>query len=373
MGALIPIAEPTSPESNDRPLDVLFPDLQGGDAGGSVYKPRGGSAKDLLSPRQKKSVRSVSRETNRSAVAERQDIVSRETKRTTSDATANVSRETNAPDLVAVPGASFQYLPLASIKPNVKQPRQTFEQSELDELADSISQVGLLQPIVVRRLEEPDERGATFEIIMGERRFRATQQLGLEAIPAIIRSTADENLLRDALLENLHRTNLNPLEEAAAYAQLLVDFECTQDELSERIARSRPQIANTLRLLKLPASIQKRVSAEVLSAGHARALLGLRSKGEMEDLAERIVQEGLSVRATEDLVRRIRQDGVTDVPKVRRPVENSEAALRAVSRISDALDTQVSVKEGRGRGRIIIEFADADDLERITALVSLPK
>jgi ParB family transcriptional regulator, chromosome partitioning protein len=205
---------------------------------------------------------------------------------------------TPAPDLLPVPGATFAELPVATIRPNSRQPRTVFDEGELDELVGSIKEIGVLQPVVVRRDPENDEG---YELIMGERRWRATQAAGLDVIPAIIRETDDADLLRDALLENLHRSALNPLEEAAAYRQLLDDFGCTHEELGGRISRSRSQISNMLRLLKLPPLVQRRVAAGVLSAGHARALLGLTDGAEIERLAQRIVSEGLSVRATEEI------------------------------------------------------------------------
>ncbi len=369
LGALIPTSEEERQEANGRPLDVLFPDLQGNGTASKAPEERGGSAKELLSPRVKRELRAnVSRETKPQS-----KNVSRETMPRAPRSAKNVSRETigeTSPELVEVPGASFAFLPLSQIIPNQKQPRQVFEQRELDELADSIEQVGLLQPVVVRPLEtEQDDSPARYELIMGERRLRATEQLGKKSIPAIIRRTADEELLRDALLENLHRTDLNPLEEAAAYSQLLADFACTQEELADRIARSRSQIANTLRLLRLPGEVQQLVAAEVLSAGHARSLLGLTRQSEMSALATRIVDEGLSVRATEDLVRRLKgQPEPTPRPRVPTP-EPSELALKAAARVSDLLDTQVVVREGKSKGKIVIDFADGEDLQRIVDLL----
>ncbi len=345
LGALIPTADTESVPTNSRPLDVLFPDLQKSSRAESPAPERGGSAKELLTPRKKQArPKNVSRETSRSEA-----------------------------HLVETPGASFALLPLEKIVPNQRQPRQNFEQSDLDELALSIEQVGLLQPVVVRKL--PAEAGtkaadARYELIMGERRLRASEQLGLATIPAIIRATSDDDLLRDALLENLHRADLNPLEEAAAYAQLMEDFSCTQDELSQRIARSRPQITNTLRLLKLPPSVQQQVATEVISAGHARALLGLSSASSMESLAERIVAEGLSVRSTELIVRRLKEEGQEEMRAKRVRPEPSAFALSAASRVADKLDTQVRITEGKKKGRIVIDFADSEDLERIITLLS---
>ena len=266
--------------------------------------------------------------------------------------------------LVPVPGATFANLPVDMIVANPHQPRQVFDEDDISELAASIKEVGLLQPIVVRRRE--DDGDGDYELIMGERRLRAAKEAGLETIPAVVRYAADDELLRDALLENLHRVQLNPLEEAAAYQQLLEDFNCTHAELSQRIARSRSQISNTLRLMKLPPLVQRRLAAGVLSAGHARALLGLPDVAAMERIAQRIVAEGLSVRATEELV------ALHDEPDTRRakPLRTRSATLPALStRLSDAFDTRVKVTRGAKKGRITIEFAGDDDLARIvTAL-----
>ena len=268
--------------------------------------------------------------------------------------------------LVPVPGATFADLPVDVIAANPHQPRQVFDEDDISELAASIKEVGLLQPIVVRRREGGDDGDAGYELIMGERRLRAAKEAGLETIPAVVRYAADDELLRDALLENLHRVQLNPLEEAAAYQQLLEDFNCTHAELSQRIARSRSQISNTLRLMKLPPLVQRRLAAGVLSAGHARSLLGLPDAAAMERLAQRIVAEGLSVRATEELV------ALHDEPDARRtkPLRTRSATLPALStRLSDTFDTRVKVTRGAKKGRITIEFAGDDDLARIvTAL-----
>lgn len=281
-----------------------------------------------------------------------------------------VSRETEGdqPELVPVPGATFAEIPVGAIRPNTWQPRTVFDEGELEELVDSIRQIGVLQPIVVRPAKE--ETG-TFELIMGERRWRAATEAGLGTIPAIIRSTDDSDMLRDALLENLHRAALNPLEEAAAYRQLLDDFGCTHEELATRIARSRPQISNTLRLLKLPPLVQRRVAAGVLSAGHARALLGLTDGAEIERLAQRIVSEGLSVRATEEIVT-LMVDGRADAPKRRAPRagQRSEAVDELATRLSDRFETRVKVTVGKTKGRMTVEFASVEDLNRILAVMA---
>jgi ParB family chromosome partitioning protein len=274
---------------------------------------------------------------------------------------AAVSRET--PELLPVPGARFAELPVTAIRPNTWQPRTVFDEGDLDELVDSIREIGVLQPIVVR----PDkEHPGEYELIMGERRWRATQAAELETIPAIVRDTDDGDMLRDALLENLHRSDLNPLEEAAAYRQLLDDFGCTHEELATRIARSRPQISNTLRLLRLPPLVQRRVAAGVLSAGHARALLGLSDGAEIERLAQRIVSEGLSVRATEEIVMLTESDGGGGkTRKAPRAGTRSEAVDELATRLSDRFETRVKVALGKNKGRLTVEFASVEDLNRI--------
>jgi len=270
-----------------------------------------------------------------------------------------------APDLAAVPGAEFAEIEVDKITPNPKQPRTVFDEEAMEELVHSVKEIGLLQPIVVRRLERDK-----YELVMGERRWRATQQAGLTTIPAIVRATSDDMMLRDALLENLHRSQLNPLEEAAAYQQMLDDFGCTQEVLATRIGRSRPQISNTLRLLKLPASVQRRVAAGVLSAGHARALLGLPSGDAIERLAQRIVAEGLSVRTVEEIVALGDMNTDDAAPTQRR--RNKPVAPRLVDladRLSDRFETRVKVDLGKTKGRITVEFASLDDLERIVTLM----
>lgn len=270
----------------------------------------------------------------------------------------------DAEELVSVGGARFAEVPIAEIRPNPKQPRTVFDEDQLAELVSSISEVGLLQPIVVRPLDD-----GGYELVMGERRLRASQQAGLSTIPAIVRRTEEADLLRDALLENLHRVQLNPLEEAAAYQQMMSDFACTQEELSTRIKRSRPQISNTIRLLQLPAPVQRRVAAGVLSAGHARAILMLPDAAAMEHLATRIVAEGLSVRAAEEIVS-VGEHGTRRAPRSTRPVELSPAAEELQRELGERLDTRVLVSEGRAKGRIVIEFAGPEDLERIAEILT---
>ena len=403
LGALIPQAsEQTSqsaPSSPSRPLDVFFPE------GNSAGK-RGGSAKDLLQPKRagtspkkkRPTMPSVEAAGGRRGAGSRSGLgggingsdsrtsAARQPVSTVPGGAADthgeqdVSRETSTDhELLPVPGASFAEIAIDQIVPNTKQPREVFDEDDLKELSASIKEVGVLQPVVVRSIpatgrseklqeflaEKPEAR---YELIMGERRLRASELAGETTIPAIIRETDDGDLLRDALLENLHRAQLNPLEEASAYQQLMADFGATQEELAKRIARSRPQIANTLRLLKLPPSVQKKVAAQVITAGHARALLSLSTADEMERLAERIVAEGLSVRTTEEIVR-LGKAKATPRPRARQQRPLSPLGESVVSALSDAYDTRVTITEGRKKGRIVIEFAGSDDLQRIADLI----
>ena len=403
LGALIPQAsEQTSqsaPSSPSRPLDVFFPE------GNSAGK-RGGSAKDLLQPKRagtspkkkRPTMPSVEAAGGRRGAGARSGlgggINGSDSRKTATRVAAqaastndgerreeqNVSRETSVDhELLPVPGASFAEIAIDQIVPNTKQPREVFDEDDLKELSASIKEVGVLQPVVVRsipskgrseKLEEflADKPEARYELIMGERRLRASELAGETTIPAIIRETEDGDLLRDALLENLHRAQLNPLEEASAYQQLMADFGATQEELAKRIARSRPQIANTLRLLKLPPSVQKKVAAQVITAGHARALLSLSTPEEMERLAERIVAEGLSVRTTEEIVR-LGKAKATPRPRARQQRPLSQLGESVISALSDAYDTRVTITEGRKKGRIVIEFAGSEDLQRIADLI----
>jgi ParB family chromosome partitioning protein len=259
-------------------------------------------------------------------------------------------------------GAYFAELPLEQIVPNHWQPRQVFEEEAMTELVHSIKEIGLLQPIVVRRTG-PD----AYELVMGERRWRAAQVAGLEVIPAIVRETGDNDMLRDALLENLHRSQLNPLEEASAYAQLLEDFGCTHEDLAQRIGRSRPQISNTLRLLKLSPAVQRRVAAGVLSAGHARSLLAV-DDGDIQDrLAQRVVAEGISVRGLEEIVA-VGDHGGREARQVRRR-PTAPGLVDLAERLSDRLETRVKVDLGKSKGKITVEFASLDDLRRIVDIM----
>ena len=403
LGALIPQASEQTPQNApsapSRPLDVFFPE-------GSSAGKRGGSAKDLLQPKRgtasskkkRPTMPSVEAAGGRRSTGSRSglgggingsDSRQKATRVPAKDASVNevdkreeqnVSRETSVDhELLPVPGASFAEIAIDQIVPNTKQPREVFDEDDLKELSASIKEVGVLQPVVVRSIpakgrseklteflaEKPEAR---YELIMGERRLRASELAGETTIPAIIRETEDGDLLRDALLENLHRAQLNPLEEASAYQQLMADFGATQEELAKRIARSRPQIANTLRLLKLPPSVQKKVAAQVITAGHARALLSLSTPEEMERLAERIVAEGLSVRTTEEIVR-LGKAKATPRPRARQQRPLSQLGESVVSALSDAYDTRVTITEGRKKGRIVIEFAGSEDLQRIADLI----
>ena len=403
LGALIPQASEQTPQNApsapSRPLDVFFPE-------GSSAGKRGGSAKDLLQPKRgtasskkkRPSMPSVeaaggrrgagprsalgggingSDSRQKAACVPAQDVAVNDAEKHEGQI---VSRETSVDhELLPVPGASFAEIAIDQIVPNTKQPREVFDEDDLKELSASIKEVGVLQPVVVRsipatgrseKLQEflADKPEARYELIMGERRLRASELAGETTIPAIIRETEDGDLLRDALLENLHRAQLNPLEEASAYQQLMADFGATQEELAKRIARSRPQIANTLRLLKLPPSVQKKVAAQVITAGHARALLSLSTPEEMERLAERIVAEGLSVRTTEEIVR-LGKAKATPRPRARQQRPLSQLGESVVSALSDAYDTRVTITEGRKKGRIVIEFAGSEDLQRIADLI----
>lgn len=281
-------------------------------------------------------------------------------------ATADPVREPGGrPDveLVEVPGVRFAEIPVTDIHPNRKQPRSVFDEDDMAELVHSVREIGVLQPIVVRTSTE--NGGEPYELVMGERRWRAVQAAGLETIPAIVRDTTDDDLLRDALLENLHRSQLNPLEEAAAYQQLLEDFGTTHEQLADRIGRSRPQVSNTLRLLKLPPLVQRRVAASVISAGHARALLALPDAAAMERLAQKIVAEGMSVRATEEAVTLYQNPASTAKNNIPRPGARHERLDYLASSLSDRLDTNVKISLGARKGRVSIEFASVEDLNRI--------
>jgi ParB family chromosome partitioning protein len=271
-----------------------------------------------------------------------------------------------APQEIA--GLTFAELNIRSIQPNPQQPRHVFDDEALAELVHSIKEIGLLQPVVVRQTK------SGYELVAGERRLRASKKAGLKTIPALIRQTADDQMLRDALLENLHRANLTPLEEASAYQQLLSDFGGTQDELATKLGRSRPQITNTLRLLNLPPAVQRRVAAGVISAGHARALLGLKDAAAIEKLAARIVAEGLSVRTVEEIVSLDEGAQSAKPASGKKPLGKISAPGLADlgSRMSERLDTRVTVQLGRSKGKVVIEFATLEDLRRIVEIVDPP-
>jgi ParB family transcriptional regulator, chromosome partitioning protein len=265
-------------------------------------------------------------------------------------------------DLAPVTGAYFAEVPLRQITPNRVQPRQVFDEEAMAELVHSIREIGVLQPVVVRRHGPED-----YELVMGERRWRASEAAGLESIPAIVRETDDVDMLRDALLENLHRSQLNPLEEAAAYQQMLDDFGCTHEVLASRIGRSRPQISNTLRLLKLTPAVQRRVAAGVLSAGHARALLAVEDPELQDRLAQRVVAEGISVRGLEEIV--AVRDAGSPAPRVVRTKPVAPGLVDLADRLSDRFETRVKVDLGRSKGKITVEFASLDDLQRIVDIM----
>jgi ParB family chromosome partitioning protein len=285
---------------------------------------------------------------------------------TSAPAAEGASGPEAAPGPAAVPGATFREVPVYAIRRNPRQPRAVFDDEPHEELKTSIREIGMLQPVVVRPIGD-----GGYELVVGERRWRAAADLGMETIPAIIRETADDAMLRDALLENLHRVQLNALEEAAAYRQLLDEFGTTHEELAQRIGRSRSQVTNTIRLLNLPVAVQRRVAAGVLSAGHARALLALDDSAAQDELASRIVAEGLSVRAVEELVALAANESTPTKPRATRTARVTAPALTDLAdRLSDTFDTRVKVELGRRKGKIVVEFASVDDLERIVGLMA---
>jgi ParB family chromosome partitioning protein len=364
LGALIPNGPaPMTKPAGDRPVDVLFP------GGGDGTQPEGPGGTATLVEEREDSLA----ELERSLVGGIGDTGIGDTG-TELPPAAGVPQDSSSDpeqptDLVPVPGLRFAELPVGQVRPNPRQPRQVFDEESLAELVHSVREIGVLQPVVVRPAGTDEAGQPRYELVMGERRWRAVQEAGLETIPAIVRDTADDDLLRDALLENLHRAELNALEEAAAYQQLLDDFGCTHEELAGRIGRSRPQISNTLRLLKLPPAVQRRVAAGVLSAGHARALLGLEDADSMERLASRIVSEGLSVRAVEEIVA-LGDGPAKPVRRKPRPGAHTGELNELATRLGDRLDTRVTVALGRTKGRLSIDFASVEDLNRIIALMA---
>jgi ParB family chromosome partitioning protein len=349
LGALIPTA-PVA-HNGSRPVDVFFPDQRPeGEQAGDAEEHNGSPSGQPFS--------TASEANGENRVSD--------------------TPERRGGELAPVPGASYGEIPIGAIRPNPRQPRTVFDDDELAELVHSIREIGVLQPVVVRPIPAGQRAGvdgegeqAAYELIMGERRWRASKEAGKATIPAIVKETEDDDLLRDALLENLHRSQLNALEEAAAYQQLLEDFGCTHDELAGRIGRSRPQISNTLRLLKLPPLVARRVAAGVLSAGHARALLALDDGGQMERLAQRIVAEGLSVRNVEEIVAVGADEGPATKPRRPRAGSRHPQLDDLAARLSDRFDTRVNIALGQRKGKLTVEFASVDDLHRIVDLLGV--
>ncbi|WP_426997589.1 ParB/RepB/Spo0J family partition protein [Pseudarthrobacter sp. N5] len=396
LGALIPSSAPADAPGNgaspSRPVDLFFPEgrkktapaenadvVSGTEAGSADADVRDAAPKlpaAAVSRPAKLSVKALANSTSKAApkVATQETVGAQSrssapiegSQASTSHGTdprTGSDRSSDHVELVEVPGVRFAEIPVTDIHPNRKQPRSVFDEDDMAELIHSVKEIGVLQPIVVRTSTEVG--GEPYELVMGERRWRAVQAAGLSTIPAIVRDTTDDDLLRDALLENLHRSQLNPLEEAAAYQQLLEDFGTTHEQLADRIGRSRPQVSNTLRLLKLPPLVQRRVAASVISAGHARALLALPDSAAMERLAQKIVAEGMSVRATEEAVTLYR-DPVSPVKNnIPRPGARHERLDYLASSLSDRLDTNVKISLGTRKGRVSIEFASVEDLNRI--------
>ena len=372
LGALIPNA-PTSPTTS-RPVDVFFRDQQPADGpqvqpavDGRDARVDGAGSADGAAVTTAESTQA----TNEGPSAGVLDGEGEGEQTAVSGGSTDGSAD--AQGLAPVPGVSYGELPVGSIRPNPRQPRSVFDEDDMAELVHSIREIGVLQPIVVRPIpagQSDVADGVAYELIMGERRWRASQEAGKDTVPAIVKETDDDDLLRDALLENLHRSELNALEEAAAYQQLLEDFGCTHDELAGRIGRSRPQISNTLRLLRLPPIVARRVAAGVLSAGHARALLALDDAAAMERLAQRIVAEGLSVRSVEEIVA---LGGDQEKATRRRPRAGSRHPQLddLAARLSDRFDTRVNIALGQRKGKLTVEFASVDDLHRIVDLLGV--
>jgi ParB family chromosome partitioning protein len=362
LGALIPSA-PSG--GTGRPVDVFFPEQKRDENGGGAVAVAVVETDETTEAAETTGTGSPAQRPG--ATGDAAPPSQQVTEPTPSEA------DTTGSQLAVVPGAEFAELDIDSIRPNPRQPRTVFDEDHMGELVHSIREIGVLQPVVVRRIPEEqlaEADGKRFELIMGERRWRASQQAEQATIPAIIKDTSDDDLLRDALLENLHRSQLNPLEEAAAYQQLLDDFGCSHEELATRIGRSRPQISNTLRLLRLPPLVQRRVAAGVLSAGHARALLGLPDGASMERMAQRIVAEGLSVRTVEELVA-LGEGG--QAPKPRRPRAGSRHPQldEYTAGLADHLETRVAIALGQRKGKITVEFASIEDLRRIMGLMGI--
>ena len=394
LGALIPSTAPAagSAATPSRPVDLFFPDsgqrerteIQAPAAEANSVTPsdetaevgaRSEAAGDAaaVAPEVADAAPSASDEASTGQVGTSEEAVGEGQPAPATKKPAATRRRGPAPaegddlDLVEVPGAQFAELPVADIHPNRRQPRSVFDEEEMAELVHSVREIGVLQPIVVRKSTESGSE--PYELVMGERRWRATREAGLETIPAIIRDTGDDALLRDALLENLHRSQLNPLEEAAAYQQLLEDFGATHEELADRIGRSRPQVSNTIRLLRLPPLVQRRVAAGVITAGHARALLSLPDDAAIERMAQKIIAEGLSVRGTEEAVA-LYQEPQEQRRNAPRPNARHERLDFLASNLADRLDTNVKITLGARKGKVSIEFASVEDLNRIMSLIS---
>ena len=398
LGALIPSSAPANASGNgaapSRPVDLFFPEarkkpttaasvlIEENAAASAITGSRFAEPADATLEDAPATEAALAEETDASTAAEpktpARNVAAKSTETKQADPEeagpaaaeppANTALAYDGPELVEVPGVRFAEIPVGDIHPNRKQPRTVFDEDDMAELVHSVREIGVLQPIVVRTSTE--KGGEPFELVMGERRWRAVQAAGLETIPAIVRDTTDDDLLRDALLENLHRSQLNPLEEAAAYQQLLEDFGTTHEQLADRIGRSRPQVSNTLRLLKLPPLVQRRVAANVLSAGHARALLALPDAAAMERLAQKIVAEGMSVRATEEAVTLYQSPAAPSKNNVPRPGARHERLDYLASSLSDRLDTNVKISLGARKGRVSIEFASVEDLNRIMEVLT---
>jgi ParB family chromosome partitioning protein len=378
LGALIPSSASAGASGNSvptsRPVDLFFPEAR--KAPETVDTPEVSETEVAKSSPSRGSSKSTTAAKSSAAKSPAAKVTSGEGPAASepaediADGVVSGSLPAEAPEvqLVEVPGARFAEIPVGDIHPNRKQPRSVFDEDDMAELVHSVKEIGVLQPIVVRTSTE--KGGEPYELVMGERRWRAVQAAGLETIPAIVRDTNDDDLLRDALLENLHRSQLNPLEEAAAYQQLLEDFGTTHEQLADRIGRSRPQVSNTIRLLKLPPLVQRRVAASVLSAGHARALLALPDAAAMERLAQKIVSEGMSVRATEEAVALYQDPTVPPKNSIPRPNARHERLDYLASSLSDRLDTNVKITLGARKGRVSIEFASVEDLNRIMDVLS---
>lgn len=372
LGALIPSTAPASGSATpSRPVDLFFPDSgrRTGQEPQEKAESRAPEAEAAVEEHADSSGSQAALKSSSSAEAS-SGADSAEAEQPIAKAPRGRSKRAQGEDeldLVEVPGAQFAEVPVEDIHPNRKQPRTVFDEEDMAELVHSVREIGILQPIVVRKSTESGSE--SYELVMGERRWRAAKAAGLTAIPAIVRDTGDDALLRDALLENLHRSQLNPLEEAAAYQQLLEDFGTTHEELADRLGRSRPQVSNTIRLLRLPPLVQRRVAAGVLSAGHARALLSLPDDAAIERMAQKIVAEGLSVRATEEAVALYQEPQEARRASTRNNARHERLDFLA-SNLADRLDTNVKITLGARKGKVSIEFASVEDLNRIMTLIS---